>query len=649
MTALSSLIGFCSYAVALCGILPLFPWLTPAPRLLLVAGLAAGVWQSIRGAWHVKNWLVNASIVPAFLFYAAQFSRSNAVQPVVSLLAIMLAVRLAGEKNSRHYLQILALSLFCLASSSLFDLSLKFLLYLALLLILVAISLVLLTFHDQDSCIRLSHHDLRRVVAAGLLMPLASVPLLLFFFPVLPRTQIPLWNISGAPQARSTAFSDRVEPGRSEHSADSPLLAFRAEMPRQSQQQLYWRGAVFNRLEGTRWVRDGAVPPERPIYGATRISQVIYPEPGLSRFLIALDVPASVTALRARANPDTTLELRSTDNKRLSYRADSSAGGLLPVAGDINRAFYLQLPPEVPQSITKLAHRIRTEGSGDERRLELLAQYFRNGGYRYSLQGLPTGEHALERFLFESKQGNCEFFASSFALLARSAGIPARLVGGYLGGEYNDVGSYYLVTEGMAHVWVELFIKGKGWQRVDPSSFARNADAVWGTPRRRTFLMRLRLTMDSLDHAWNRSVIGYDFERQIDAARSVAGSLQAFTLKRLLKGVMTPLAVISLVSLALFLLFRRNTLFSTREERLLRSFFRHLERKFGVAVQPGRQGLFELAGQVDDERVREFVNTYAAAVYRDRRLTDQEHERLRRLLRSGLGRQSSLNGRHQNH
>lgn len=99
------------------------------------------------------------------------------------------------------------------------------------------------------------------------------------------------------------------------------------------------------------------------------------PESQLDRFLIALDVPASVTALRARTNPDATLELRSSDNKRLSYRADSSAGGLLPVAGSINRAFYLQLPPEVPQSIARLAHRIRTEGSGDERRLKLLAQY----------------------------------------------------------------------------------------------------------------------------------------------------------------------------------------------------------------------------------------------------------------------------------
>jgi len=640
MTAISSLIGIFSYAVALCGIMPLFPWLTTAPRLLLAAGLAAGVWQSVRGAWPLKNWMLNASIVPVFLYYAARFSLSNAVQPVVSLLAIMLAVRLVGEKSVRHYLQILALSLFCLASSSLFDLSPVFLLYLALLLILVAISLVLLTFHDQDSRMRLPRGDLRRVLAAGLLMPLASVPLLLIFFPLLPRTQLPLWNIAAAPQARSTGFSDRVEPGRSERAADSPLLAFRAEMPPRPPQQLYWRSMVFNRLEGTRWVRDSAVPPEWPKFGASRISQAIYPEPGLSRFLIALDVPAATTALRARPNPDATWELRSADAKRLSYRADSTVGGLLPVAGTINRDFYLRLPPGLPQSITRLAGRIRAEGPGDDRRAELLERHFRNGGYRYGMERLPTGEHALERFLFETRRGNCEFFASSFALLARSAGIPARLVGGYLGGEYNDVGGYYLVTEGMAHVWVELFMEGKGWRRVDPSSFAANADTFWGAPRSKTFTMRLRMTLDSLDHAWNRSVIGYDFERQLDVARTLTGSLQSLTLQRLLRGILPPLGVVAVVSLASFLLLRRSTLLPPREERLLRSFYRHLERDCGLNVQPGRQGLFELAWLADDGRVREFVDIYAAAIYRDRKLTDEEYGHLRRLLRAGFERDS---------
>ena len=136
MASLSSLTAVLAYGIALCGSVPLFPWLETVPRLILAAGMAAGIWQDLRGAWPLKNWQCNAAIVPVFLFYAVQFSRANPVQPVVSVLAVMLAVRLAGPKNARHYLQIAALSLFCLASSSLFDLSPAFLVYLVLMLLL---------------------------------------------------------------------------------------------------------------------------------------------------------------------------------------------------------------------------------------------------------------------------------------------------------------------------------------------------------------------------------------------------------------------------------------------------------------------------------------------------------------------------------
>ena len=130
MVAISSLTAVLSYAIALCGIVPLFPWLATAPRAALAAGMLAGIWQDRRGAWPVKNWQFNLAVVPVFLYYALQFSRANPVQPVVSALAIMLAVRLCGEKSGRHYLQIAALSLFCLASSSLFNLSPIFLFFL---------------------------------------------------------------------------------------------------------------------------------------------------------------------------------------------------------------------------------------------------------------------------------------------------------------------------------------------------------------------------------------------------------------------------------------------------------------------------------------------------------------------------------------
>ncbi len=634
-TTLNLLIAILSYGIVLCGVVPLFPWLETAPRLILAAGMAAGLWQGLRGPWPLKNWILNAAIVPMFLYYAVQFSRANPVQPVVSVLAVMLAVRLAGPKNARHYLQIAALALFCLASSSLYDLSPVFLAYLVLMLLMVAVLLVLLTFYSVDSRMYLPRNDLRKVLLAGMAMPLVSLPLLLFFFPVLPRTQMPLWNFVTVPAGRPSGFSDQVEPGSSATVGDSRVTAFRAEMPRQPQQQLYWRGTVFNRVEGSRWER--VEPPfERVTYKGQRIIQTIYPEPGTARFLLALDAPADIQFQRSRRSADGVYDYQGRSGKRFTYRAESVAAGILPVAGEIKRSFYLTIPDGLPQRISQLAGEIRRSSNSDAGRLEQLELYFRNGGFSYSRTGLPTGEQAVEKFLFEKRQGHCEFFAASFALILRAAGVPARLAGGYLGGEYNDLGGYYLISEDLAHVWVEAFISGTGWVRVDPSSFAQNAGAVWGSAPPKSLLHKIRLTLDSLDHTWNSAVINYDFERQISAAQSVGRRLQGLEAKTALRSLLRWLLLAAGVAGAYLILYQRRHLFPAREERLLRAFYRRVERDLSVTVERGRVGLFELADRTGNPGVRSFADIYAGAVYRDRRLTDEEYGRLRQMVRAGF-------------
>ncbi|NTW99793.1 MAG: DUF3488 domain-containing protein, partial [Geobacteraceae bacterium] len=249
MVAIRSLTVILTYAIGLCGMLPLFPWLTTFPRLILAVGLISGLWQDRRGSWELKPWMQNIAIVPVFFYYALQFSRFNPVEPVTAVLAIMLAVRLSGEKTVRHSLQIYALSMFCLASSSLFDLSPLFLVYLGLLLFMVALALVLLTFQNLDGSMRVSKPDLKRILFSALLMPILAIPLLLFFFPIMPRTQLPLWHFLNPQATHTTGYADTVEPGSQSSIAVSRTLAFRAEMPRLAQNQLYWRATVFNRTD----------------------------------------------------------------------------------------------------------------------------------------------------------------------------------------------------------------------------------------------------------------------------------------------------------------------------------------------------------------------------------------------------------------
>ena len=635
MVSIRNLTAILTYSIALCGVIPLFPWLATVPRLILVLGFLSGFWQERRGDWRIKPWMQNSAIIPVFLYYAVQFSRSNPVQPVVSLLAIMLAVRLSGEKTVRHSQQIQALSLFCMASSSLFDLSPIFLLYLGVMLLLVALTLVLLTFQDQESTLMLSKLELRKVLLAGCLMPLMSVPLLLFFFPVLPRTQMPLWNFLAAPTVRSSGFSEKVEPGVQSSVGESRTLAFRAELTRLPQQQLYWRGTVFNRMQGQRWIRSEAVPVEQPLFTGQHVEQTIYLEPAAFRVLVALDRPVSVSLPRLKNSSDGVFEYQGAAGKRLNYTARSESKGTVAINRLINRPFYLTLPGGISPDVNKLAEEIRRRGANDRERLELLEAHFRNGGYRYSLRDLPTGDRALEQFLFETKQGHCEFFASAFAVLLRASGVPCRLVGGYVGGEYNDLGGYYLVTEDKAHVWVEVFIEGSGWVRIDPSSFATNAGDVWGGEKSRSLMLKLRLTFDYLNYKWNQSVISYDFERQFEFARRAGKKWQGLDPEKMMRKTIPYVAVLLFLGSLLFVV-RRSSLFVKREERILRRFILRVERDCGIGIQQGQVGLIEISDKIGSERATEFVGIYAGAVYRDRRLTDEEYLRLQQILREGL-------------
>lgn len=631
MVAIKSLAAVFTYVIGLCGMIPIFPWLTTFPRIILVAGLVVGLWQDRRGIWPLKPWMQNVLIVPLFLYYALQFSRANPVEPVTSFLAVMLAVRLGGEKTVRHSLQIYALSMFCLASSSLFDLSPVFLLYLGLLLFMVALALVLLTFQNQDQAMTVTPPDLKKILFSGLLMPLLALPLLVLLFPVIPRTKLPLWNFLNPPATRTAGYSDSVEPGSQSSVVGSRTLAFRAEMPDVAQSQLYWRGTVFNRTDGVRWTRSSPVPPEQPVTGGKVVAQVIYPEPSATHTLFALDRPVTIALYRVKRSPDGVTEIIGATGVRLSYKVDSFSGGVVRQRNPPDRAFYLQLPGQLPERVKALASQVVKNGKNDRARVDYLERFFRDGGYRYSTKDLATGSGAVEQFLFETKRGHCEFFASSFALLLRASGVPCRLVGGYLGGEYSPLGGYYLVTDDRAHVWVEAYIDGVGWERIDPSAFAANSGDILRKAESGSLIHRIRLTLDALNHSWNRSVITYDFEQQMKVVSQVGSRLHGIDPSRLLRSLAPYLAAILLLA-GLLLLARRFSFFRSREQRIMQRFLDRLEHEFGIPARTGEAGLFEMASVADSRDVDDFVAIYAGAVYRDRRLTNDEYRRLKQII-----------------
>jgi transglutaminase-like putative cysteine protease len=478
----------------------------------------------------------------------------------------------------------------------------------------------------------LTKADLKRILLSGLLMPLLAVPLLLLFFLILPRTQMPLWHIFPPMPSRTTGYSETVEPGSQSSIAESHSLAFRAEMPRLAQSQLYWRGTVFNRTDGNKWTRNSQPPSEQTLFKGKTVKQIFYPEPTQSRVLIALDRPLNLEMQRMSRSQDYVFELWRTAGRRISYSAVSQTNGLTAQSNPINRRYYLQLPEHLPDRVTSLASQITSSGKDDRAKIELLENYFRNGNYRYLTRDLPTGDRALEQFLFDNKQGHCEFFASSFALLLRAAAVPCRLVGGYLGGDYNDLGGYYLVTDAKAHVWVEAYIEGSGWLRMDPSSFAANAGDVWKPPGSPGLKLRITLLLDSFNYNWNRSVISFDFEQQLNIANQIGSRIQGINPTNLLRNS-APFVAVVLLFAGLFFATRRTSLFLTREERILRRFLQIVEGKFNISADgQGRAGLFEIAASATNGHVYDFVAIYSGAVYHDRKLTDAEYRHLQQIL-----------------
>ena len=632
MMAISTLAAVLTYVISLCGIAPLFPWLTIFPRIFLIAGLLFGVWQDRKGSWRLKPWMQNGAIVPVFIFYFMQFSRVNPVQPVVSALAIMLAVRLSGEKTVRHSMQIYVLSLFCLASSSLFDLSPLFLIYLAVMLFLVALALVLLTFQDQDPAMKVTMAELKRVLFSALMMPVLAVPLLLLFFPIMPRTQLPLWNFLNPSAIRTSGYSDAVEPGSQSSIAESHSLVFRAEMQGVEPDQLYWRATVFNHTDGNKWTRTLQIPSEEPKFTGQPVKQIIYPEPSGVQNLIALDRPVSFDLQRVYRSPDGVSQLSRYSVRRVSYGVNSQIGGFVPQNTAINRQFYLQLPDRLSPRVKDLARSLTAKNRDDSVKIELLENYFRNGGYRYATSGLATGDGAIEQFLFTTKQGHCEFFASSFALLLRAAGVPCRLVGGYLGGEYNRLGGYYLVADDKAHVWVEAYLAGKGWVRIDPSRLASNAGQVWRPSGPLGVLKRISLAIDSFNHTWNRSVIAYDFEKQVSIVSHIGARWHGFDVIKAVRKYLPYLAGFIMIAITLCAVIR-STFFISREQRILKRFLAIIEQKFTLPIKISCSGLFEIAAAVNNSDVSDFVAIYASAVYQDRRLTGYEYQSLLQILK----------------
>ena len=635
MVRIKTLLNLLGSIVAVLALAPVLPFLSPFVIGVAVLGLIGGLWCDRCERYPLNTLTATMIAVAGIAYYGIQVTRADVATPVAHAMIILLAIRLLTPKESRDYLQIFVLALFILAGSSLISLDLGlgfgFLTYLVLMVFCVTLGLVLLTVFVTDKRLALPREDLYKLVKVSLIMPVVSLLLMLVFFFVLPRTRHPLWNFLNPGGNANVGLAESVQPGAYARISANKSLAFRAEVEEISPDNLYWRALVLNQPEGHRWVR--VQPPKessRITAGNRTVKLTIYPEARSDRYLITLDRPSRVSGPRKVSNDDYVFVSRSALDHPYRLEQVSHPGADLKVLNRIDRDFYLALPDQVSERVRQAAAGIMSSASSGQGRLDALADFFRNQRLSYAQDDLPGGSDPVDEFLFDKKRGYCEFFASAYVTLARRAGIPTRLVGGYYGGEYNPFGGYYLVTEDTAHVWVEALTEDNRWVRIDPSQWAVNASSAFNN-RRTASMGVLQRLIDSLNYRWVQTVLLFDFARQMEIFNETRKKFRGirsgeFEIRQYLW------AAWLLPGTILVVLLRRRKRLSP-EARLLEDFRLRVRKRYGKDTVSPASGLTELGERLDDDRCRDFAKVYQGAIFRDRPLSETERAYLRELLK----------------
>ncbi|HZS68616.1 MAG TPA: DUF3488 and transglutaminase-like domain-containing protein [Burkholderiales bacterium] len=368
---------------------------------------------------------------------------------------------------------------------------------------------------------------------AGLLLA-HGAPAALALFVLFPRVHGPLWGLPQDAYAGMTGLSDTMAPGNLSQLALSDAIAFRAafEGDPPPLPLRYWRGPVLWDFDGRTWSTESAYsvrfePPLKP-QGVYRYSVVL--EAHNRSWLFALESPISLPSA-SRMSFDGQVLANVPVRNRLRYEMTSAiAPGLATVESGGVLARALRLPPGYNPRAIALAQQWRAAGGGDAEVLARGLDFLRKGKFTYTLEPPLLGADSVDEFLFESKAGFCEHFASAFTVLMRAAGIPARVVTGYQGGDLNPVDQIITVRQSDAHAWTEVFLAGRGWVRIDPTAAAMpqrvNAGLARALPQGEGLPLMLRADMEwlravryqweAVAHKWNVWVLGYGPERQRD-------------------------------------------------------------------------------------------------------------------------------------
>jgi transglutaminase-like putative cysteine protease len=449
----------------------------------------------------------------------------NGVEAGSALLVVMIALKVLESKGYRDQLLLILLSYVLVFVSLLTARGPFTALYLLLLVWLTTVGLLQLSRRGPLL-------DLRSTGRLAGRLLLQSLPLMLALFVLFPRLPGPLWAVQGTSTSATSGLGDTVNPGDITSLALSDEIAFRAEFlsAPPAAKDLYWRGPTMTHFDGRTWSM--AIGDRRNVaasieYVGTPTEYRVMLETTGRNWAFALEMPKLAQDERIlRMGSDYQLRTfpGTPRGTRLDYTLTSYVRfRALEPLGEAEREMFRRLPPESSPRTRALVQGWLADNPQPEQIIERGMQYLRSQPFFYTLTPSALGGQPVDEFLFDTREGFCEHYASAFTVMMRAAGLPARIVTGYQGGELNGVGHYYIIRQSDAHAWTEVWLNGRGWVRVDPVSAVapdrvalgswRSALAGERVPgnalRRLEWVRRALLVWDAASTYWNEWVIGY--------------------------------------------------------------------------------------------------------------------------------------------
>ncbi len=475
---------------------------------------------------YLMGVVVIATLAGVYLSYGTLTGRDAGV----AMLAVLAGMKIAESRFLRDAYVVIFLGFFLVVTNFLYSETIPTGLYMLVVVAVLTGSLVAIS-NESSALVP------QRQLGLAAVMLIQAVPVMLVAFLLFPRIPGPLWGLPKDAFTPRSGLSDTMTPGDISGLSLSNEVAFRVrfdgEIP--ENRKLYWRGPVLWKTDGRTWTAGESFRRSQPIVFARRNSPVDYVvtlEPHQRRWLFALELPATIPPM---ATINAEFELRSVKRvrKRMRYRVRSYIDYEVPRITRDELAEGLELAEGAHPRARALALKWRGELANTRAVVERALAYFREQNFVYTLRPpLMTGDN-VDEFLFGTRQGFCENFASAFTVLMRAAGIPARVVTGYQGGEMNELGNFLTVRQRDAHAWSEVWLgEIEGWTRVDPTGAVAPARIESGMeaaiPRRigpgalnlqpsepvRRAWRNLRHGWEALNNAWNEWVLGYGPERQ---------------------------------------------------------------------------------------------------------------------------------------